>query len=569
MTPTPFTSFVTIREAGTAPDGAARVVIITEGLGNLRDRNYYTREAVESCVPLFNGKQFFIDHPTATEEGDRPERSVRDLAGYFYDTARGTVKDPVTGDTLVACLGSLRFDESDAGQIARAKVATALEYQRRFPNSKSVYAGISINGGGVSEPGMIQGMQVNLVKEIQEAVSADIVTRPARGGRFVNLMQEAERMAEWRTQHARHRASNTVRTEPSGGKGMAEAKGSAAAVVRTPIRDTTPKREAVVPPMEAPATIKDAVAKIQKMLTKLPPDPDGVLALISDLKSDTELLAGMLSQTGGAPAIATGEAIGPDAMPLDPPALPAEEPVAPEDAMALGGSTHSIDDEEAAVMTGDATPVADATAGVVGGEDSEETEESKETDADAGMGKETAITAETETEMAEAETAMRYACAHCGESNDVLPPKGHKLVNTSESDRAQEDAARVLAQTVARLQREIARKEGRFVEANKDKGNLLNENIRLKAELSGFKRRDSATKMLREAEIPSDVLSVEDLLQLEPASWPVQIKQAKRTITREAAVLNAGGAGPRGDGAPQGVDASVNLAVAAFKESYR
>ena len=51
--------------------------------------------------------------------------------------------------------------------------------QQQFPNSKDVYAGISINGGGVSHPGTIKGMRVNMVTEIQEAFSADIVTKPA------------------------------------------------------------------------------------------------------------------------------------------------------------------------------------------------------------------------------------------------------------------------------------------------------------------------------------------------------------------------------------------------------
>ena len=130
--PVKFTFITPLREATINANGDARVCIITTGLGNLRDRNYYTDEAITSCVSLFNGKQFFLDHPTETEESDRPERSVRDLAGYFYDTSVGTVRDPVTNETLKACFASLSFDESDAGRTARAKVAKAIEYQRKF-----------------------------------------------------------------------------------------------------------------------------------------------------------------------------------------------------------------------------------------------------------------------------------------------------------------------------------------------------------------------------------------------------------------------------------------------------
>jgi len=121
-----------------------------------------------------------------------------------------------------ACFASLRFDESASGQFALDKVATALEYQQRFPNSKDVYAGISINGGGVSHGGTIRGMSVNVVTEIQEGFSADIVTKPARGGRFLALnAKEAARAAEWKRKTARESRTPTRTSGDTRGRIMA------------------------------------------------------------------------------------------------------------------------------------------------------------------------------------------------------------------------------------------------------------------------------------------------------------------------------------------------------------
>jgi len=198
-----FVTFQTLREATfDRRQRTARVVIITEGLGNLRDKNYYTKEAVLSAAKVFNGKPFFLDHPTEEEEDARPERSVRDQAGYFFGPNRealeiGTVRDPDTGAPLTACFANLRFDNSSAGKDAFEKVVTAIEYQQRFPASKDVYAGISVNGRGVSEAGSIDGMQVHKVVEIKDALSADIVTKPARGGKFLSIIQEAARTRAW------------------------------------------------------------------------------------------------------------------------------------------------------------------------------------------------------------------------------------------------------------------------------------------------------------------------------------------------------------------------------------
>jgi hypothetical protein len=178
-----------IREARSDGAGGVACVVITEGLGNLRDANFYLPSAIKSAAKAIDGAQAYINHPSESEEDDRPERSLWDLAGWWTDPRVGTVKDPHTGEPLTALFATLRFDSSETGQYARSLVETALQHAKKYPNSKGVYAGISINGGGVSKEGFIDGRPVNLVSEIQELFSADLVTKPARGGKFVALVE--------------------------------------------------------------------------------------------------------------------------------------------------------------------------------------------------------------------------------------------------------------------------------------------------------------------------------------------------------------------------------------------
>jgi hypothetical protein len=71
-----------------------RVALIQEGLGNLRDGFYYTKQALESAVPAFEGKKAYADHPSRSEESDRPERSVRDIVGH-YENLKLEIKNRV------------------------------------------------------------------------------------------------------------------------------------------------------------------------------------------------------------------------------------------------------------------------------------------------------------------------------------------------------------------------------------------------------------------------------------------------------------------------------------------
>jgi hypothetical protein len=170
-----------------------KVVLITEGLGNLRNKNYYGPDAIASAVEMFEGKPAFIDHPSESEEADIPERRVKAKCGYFKGLHEGKVMDRKTKRMVRACLGEFHTDLSESGELAYKKGITALHYQKEFPNSTDVYVGFSVNGDGEAERRTLTTehgeMSVNYVTRFTEGASCDLVTEPARGGGFIALVE--------------------------------------------------------------------------------------------------------------------------------------------------------------------------------------------------------------------------------------------------------------------------------------------------------------------------------------------------------------------------------------------
>lgn len=155
----------------------ANIIAITEGPGNTRDKNYYSRPSIESFVPLLDGVRCFINHSTRGERIDRPEGDLWVQCGYFKNsilTERGG---------LAACLSTLVFDEGAAGKEGLAKAKTSVRYAADCPLSNEVYAGFSVNGGGRTKGKVnVSGIEYNNVIVFTDAESVDMVTRPARGG---------------------------------------------------------------------------------------------------------------------------------------------------------------------------------------------------------------------------------------------------------------------------------------------------------------------------------------------------------------------------------------------------
>ena len=205
--------FCTLQESS-APksDGTVQVTIISAGPGNRQDGNLYIPTAIASAVPVFNGARSFIDHADSESERTRPERTTRDLCGFFRDVHVGD--DGSLQGTLV--LGGA------GAETARKTIETALRYQKEFPGR--VWAGISVNADGSYSPDTSERLiqqfpqwrdkleqrdMWNVVTEFTRALSADVVTLPARGGSFMSL-QEAESALS--SDHWRRRFRESQRT---------------------------------------------------------------------------------------------------------------------------------------------------------------------------------------------------------------------------------------------------------------------------------------------------------------------------------------------------------------------
>lgn len=165
-----------------------KVVLITEGLGNLRNKNYYGPEAIESAVKAFEGKWCFLNHQDENEAQSLPERRVQDKGGFYKSLELSE------DNGRKACIGELHCDLSETGRMLAEKLRSALKYKEAFPQSELEYVGLSVNGDGDSEPKTMdvggEPMEVNYVTAITEGDSCDLVTTPARGGRSLGVIQE-------------------------------------------------------------------------------------------------------------------------------------------------------------------------------------------------------------------------------------------------------------------------------------------------------------------------------------------------------------------------------------------
>lgn len=184
------TSAFAAEAAVSESDRSVEVIIISEGPGNEVDKNYYTPEAIASGVPLFEGARAFINHQTEAERGARPEQDVHQLCGFYKDCKLTTVNDPRQGKTVKALSATLVCDESEAGQLAFAKAKAQIVFSKLYPNSKDCYAGISVNTGGWQDGTIdIAGEEWAKIVAFEGVQSADIVTRPGRGGAFLRFAE--------------------------------------------------------------------------------------------------------------------------------------------------------------------------------------------------------------------------------------------------------------------------------------------------------------------------------------------------------------------------------------------
>ncbi|MCI0657875.1 MAG: hypothetical protein L0170_12500, partial [Acidobacteria bacterium] len=115
------------------------------------------------------GTKMYLDHPTVTENKERPERSVKDLAAALASDPKWEKNGP-----------------DGPGMYANAKV---LEDKRELVNQMAPFIGLSIRAGGLVERGEAEGREGQIVKAIEVGDSVDFVTEPGRGGKILELYE--------------------------------------------------------------------------------------------------------------------------------------------------------------------------------------------------------------------------------------------------------------------------------------------------------------------------------------------------------------------------------------------
>lgn len=151
-------------EKAVAGDGTVLVKIIQPGWGS---SGYYPSEVLKRDGPkVFKaGTHMYVNHPTATEEAQRPERDVRDLAAVLVSDAE--YRETSSGGP---------------GLYARAKV---FGDHQAWVEERAPYVGTSIRALGKARPGEVEGRKGMVVESLDVGRSVDFVTLAGAGGRVL------------------------------------------------------------------------------------------------------------------------------------------------------------------------------------------------------------------------------------------------------------------------------------------------------------------------------------------------------------------------------------------------
>ena len=152
----------------TGAGGHQLVLLISAGWGS---SGYYSPELLAEAARkrLFHaGLPMYLDHPTLSEDQERPERSVRDLAAVLTEDAY--------------------YDPQRKALVAQARVFAPY---REMLTDLAEHIGLSIRAEGMSEHGTVDGRSGPIIKEITAARSVDYVTQAGRGGKVLALLESA------------------------------------------------------------------------------------------------------------------------------------------------------------------------------------------------------------------------------------------------------------------------------------------------------------------------------------------------------------------------------------------
>ena len=154
--------YIPLTEAKVDSKGKAVITVIKAGFNSSKE-HYYPKETLARDYKIFEGLKMYADHPTETEERERPERSVRDWVGTLSNVRLDEQGDVIGDATIVKpwlqeTLATLR----DNGLLNQM--------------------GASINAIGKAINTKVEGVETALVDKFIRARSVDFVTEAGAGG---------------------------------------------------------------------------------------------------------------------------------------------------------------------------------------------------------------------------------------------------------------------------------------------------------------------------------------------------------------------------------------------------
>lgn len=130
---------------------------------------YYSAEVLRRDGPTAfpEGTHVYFDHATESESFERPERSVKDLAGMMIEAAK--------------------YEDGPDGRGLFARVQFFPDHKERVEAMHSV-VGMSIRAAGTIE----ESESGRVVTSIVKGISVDIVTHAGAGGRLIKMTESAK-----------------------------------------------------------------------------------------------------------------------------------------------------------------------------------------------------------------------------------------------------------------------------------------------------------------------------------------------------------------------------------------
>lgn len=133
---------------------------------------YYSAEVLrrDGSTAFPAGTHVYLDHATESESFERPERSVKDLAGMLVENAH--------------------YEDGPDGKGLFARVQFFPDHKERVEAMAPV-VGMSIRAAGTIE----ESESGRIVTSIVQGVSVDIVTHAGAGGRLIEMTEAAKAAA--------------------------------------------------------------------------------------------------------------------------------------------------------------------------------------------------------------------------------------------------------------------------------------------------------------------------------------------------------------------------------------